>query len=116
MEHYGCVVDLLGRAGLSAEAEELINSMHMESNAAVYEHSCIPVKYMEILNWVKEWGSYCLNWNKKVMDIMHHCQISIPRLEMGDGSYPQNKQIYFMLERNFERLHMEGYKNLPSFD
>lgn len=76
-------------------------------------HSC---KYMEILNWVKEWGSYCLNWNKKVTDIMHHCQISIPKLEMGDGSYPQNKQIYFMLERNFERLHMEGYKNLPSFD
>lgn len=57
MKHYVCVVDLLGRAGLLAEAEELINSMPMESNAAVYEHSCIPVKYMEILNWVKEWGS-----------------------------------------------------------
>uniref|UniRef100_A0A7N2L5S8 Pentatricopeptide repeat-containing protein n=1 Tax=Quercus lobata TaxID=97700 RepID=A0A7N2L5S8_QUELO len=110
------VVDLLGRAGLLAEAEELINSMPIESNAAVYEHSCIPVKYMEILNWVKEWGSYCLNWNKKVMDIMHHCQISIPRLEMGDGSHPQNKQTYLMLERNFERLHMQGYKNFPSFD
>ena len=52
MKHYVCVVDLLGRAGLLAEAEELINSMPMESNAAVYEHSCIPVKYMEILNWV----------------------------------------------------------------
>ncbi|CAK9166727.1 unnamed protein product [Ilex paraguariensis] len=36
MEHYGCVVDLLGRAGLLNEAEELINSMPMKPNAAVW--------------------------------------------------------------------------------
>ncbi|KAK6915680.1 Pectinesterase, catalytic [Dillenia turbinata] len=36
VEHYGCVVDLLGRAGLLAEAEELINLMPMEPNAAVW--------------------------------------------------------------------------------
>lgn len=36
VEHYGCVVDLLGRAGLISEAEELIHSMPMEPNAAVW--------------------------------------------------------------------------------
>ncbi|KAB5556116.1 hypothetical protein DKX38_007025 [Salix brachista] len=36
MEHYGCVVDLLGRAGLLGEAEEVIYSMSMEPSAAVW--------------------------------------------------------------------------------
>ncbi|XP_022989356.1 pentatricopeptide repeat-containing protein At5g66520-like isoform X1 [Cucurbita maxima] len=36
MVHYGCVVDLLGRSGLFSEAEELISSMPMKPNAAVW--------------------------------------------------------------------------------
>ncbi|KAF3454145.1 hypothetical protein FNV43_RR04592 [Rhamnella rubrinervis] len=36
VEHYGCVVDLLGRAGLFSEAEELIRTMPMEPSAAVW--------------------------------------------------------------------------------
>lgn len=36
VEHYGCVVDLLGRAGLFDEAEELTSSMPMEPNTAVW--------------------------------------------------------------------------------
>uniref|UniRef100_A0A7N0RJI0 DYW domain-containing protein n=1 Tax=Kalanchoe fedtschenkoi TaxID=63787 RepID=A0A7N0RJI0_KALFE len=36
VEHYGCVVDLLGRAGLLARAEDVIESMPMEPNAAVW--------------------------------------------------------------------------------
>ncbi|KAK9123272.1 hypothetical protein Sjap_012874 [Stephania japonica] len=35
IEHYGCVVDLLGRAGLIREAVEFINQMPMLANAAV---------------------------------------------------------------------------------
>ncbi|XP_008781334.2 pentatricopeptide repeat-containing protein At5g48910-like [Phoenix dactylifera] len=35
-EHYGCMVDLLGRAGLFWEAEEMIHSMPMTPNAAVW--------------------------------------------------------------------------------
>ncbi|KAM0947581.1 putative tetratricopeptide-like helical domain superfamily [Dioscorea sansibarensis] len=35
-EHYGCMVDLLGRAGLLEEAESMINSMPMKPNAAVW--------------------------------------------------------------------------------
>ncbi|CAA2977840.1 pentatricopeptide repeat-containing At5g66520-like [Olea europaea subsp. europaea] len=36
LEHYGCVVDLLGRAGLLTEAVGLINHMPMKPNAVVY--------------------------------------------------------------------------------
>ncbi|KAH7685977.1 TPR-like protein [Dioscorea alata] len=36
LEHYGCMVDLLGRAGLFEEAEDLIKRMPMKPNAAVW--------------------------------------------------------------------------------
>ncbi|XP_050383506.1 putative pentatricopeptide repeat-containing protein At3g08820 [Argentina anserina] len=36
IEHYGCMVDLLGRAGLLDEAHRLINSMPMEANSVVW--------------------------------------------------------------------------------
>ncbi|XAR55942.1 hypothetical protein NMG60_11036194 [Bertholletia excelsa] len=36
IEHYGCMADLLGRAGLLEEAYELINTMPMEANAIVW--------------------------------------------------------------------------------
>ncbi|KAI3805210.1 hypothetical protein L1987_27380 [Smallanthus sonchifolius] len=36
LEHYGCMVDLLGRGGLVKEAYELIKSMPMKPNAALW--------------------------------------------------------------------------------
>lgn len=36
IEHYGCMVDLLGRAGLLDEAHQLIRNMPMEANAIVW--------------------------------------------------------------------------------
>lgn len=36
MEHYGCMVDLLGRAGLINEAEEFIKSMPIEPDASIW--------------------------------------------------------------------------------
>ncbi|XP_010483106.1 PREDICTED: pentatricopeptide repeat-containing protein At5g56310-like [Camelina sativa] len=36
IEHYGCMIDLLGRAGSLREAEEAIQSMPFEANAAVW--------------------------------------------------------------------------------
>nr|GMC51671.1 pentatricopeptide repeat-containing protein At5g66520-like [Ipomoea batatas] len=36
IEHYGCLVDLLGRAGRLAEAEELISAMPMEPNSVIW--------------------------------------------------------------------------------
>ncbi|XP_020114314.1 putative pentatricopeptide repeat-containing protein At3g08820 [Ananas comosus] len=36
IEHYGCMVDLLGRAGLLEEAHQLIKEIPMEANAVVW--------------------------------------------------------------------------------
>ena len=36
IKHYGCMVDLLGRAGLLEEAEELIRSMPMEADIVIW--------------------------------------------------------------------------------
>lgn len=36
IEHYGCMVDLLGRAGFLEEAEEIISSMPMAPDAAIW--------------------------------------------------------------------------------
>ncbi|GMG99584.1 hypothetical protein Nepgr_001424 [Nepenthes gracilis] len=36
IEHYGCMVDLLGRSGLLQEAHEMIESMPMKPNTAVW--------------------------------------------------------------------------------
>lgn len=36
LEHYACMIDLLGRAGLLQEASDLVNAMPMEPNAHVW--------------------------------------------------------------------------------
>ncbi|KAK2966280.1 hypothetical protein RJ640_018091 [Escallonia rubra] len=36
LQHYGCMVDLLGRAGLFDEAEAMVNSMEMRPDAAIW--------------------------------------------------------------------------------
>jgi len=36
IEHYGCMVDLLSRAGRTTEAEELIERMPVEPDAAIW--------------------------------------------------------------------------------
>lgn len=36
LEHYGCMVDLLGRAGKLAEAEKFVNEMPMKPNAPIW--------------------------------------------------------------------------------
>ncbi|KAM0950513.1 putative tetratricopeptide-like helical domain superfamily, DYW domain-containing protein [Dioscorea sansibarensis] len=36
IEHYGCLIDLLGRAGMLGEARQLITEMPMEANAVVW--------------------------------------------------------------------------------
>ncbi|XP_027361894.1 pentatricopeptide repeat-containing protein At5g66520 [Abrus precatorius] len=51
MEHYGCMVDLLGRAGLLEEAKEFIGSMPIKPNATIWGallHACHLHKNFEL--------------------------------------------------------------------
>ncbi|XP_038683441.1 pentatricopeptide repeat-containing protein At1g08070, chloroplastic-like [Tripterygium wilfordii] len=51
MEHYGCMVDILGRAGLIEEALQFIEDMSIQPNAVIWRTllaSCRPYKNVEI--------------------------------------------------------------------
>ncbi|PSS18067.1 Pentatricopeptide repeat-containing protein [Actinidia chinensis var. chinensis] len=75
VEHYACIVDLLGRAGLLQEASDMVRSMPMEPNAYVWGallNSCRMWKNTgvaeEIASWVfsldsETTGSYMLVTN-----------------------------------------------------
>ncbi|GFS38641.1 pentatricopeptide repeat (PPR-like) superfamily protein [Actinidia rufa] len=55
MKHYGCLVDVLGRAGLLREAEEVIRSMSMNPDAAIWGSllsACWKHGNVEIGQWV----------------------------------------------------------------
>lgn len=67
MEHYGCVVDLLGRAGLLREAAEFIESMPFEPDASVLGALIGACKIYGTTKLVKEVG-------QKLLDLQpQHC-------------------------------------------
>ncbi|XP_054804283.1 pentatricopeptide repeat-containing protein At5g66520-like [Prosopis cineraria] len=145
IEHYGCVVDLLGRAGLLEEAEKFIDSMPMEPNAAVWGallNACRIHRNVELgekVGWIlldmepQNSGRYTLlsniyakaeRWDDvaRVRKLMKERRIktipgstmmdlggAVHEFKMGDGSHPQTKEIYSMLESIMEKLRAEGY-------
>ncbi|KZV19414.1 pentatricopeptide repeat-containing protein chloroplastic-like [Dorcoceras hygrometricum] len=57
IEHYGCMVDVLGRAGLMEEAVELIKSMPMNPDAVIWGSllsSCYRYCNVDIAQWAAE--------------------------------------------------------------
>ena len=155
MEHFGCVVDLLGRAGLVDEAEQFIESMPMKPNAAVWGallNACRihgNVELGERVGWIlldmepQNSGRYALlsniyakagRWDEvtRVRKLMKERGVktipgssmmdlggAVHEFNMGEGSHPQKKEIYVMLEKVMEKLRMEGYSpntSLVSFD
>lgn len=145
IEHYGCVVDLLGRVGALDEAEKIINSMPMKPNSAVWgallgacrKHGNAEMgeRLGRILLELepKNSGRYALlsniyakagRWDEvgKLRKLMKERGVktktgnsifdldgSIHIFKVGEGSHPQMKEIYIMLEKVIERLKLEGY-------
>ncbi|RVW97812.1 Pentatricopeptide repeat-containing protein [Vitis vinifera] len=123
IEHYGCIVDLLGRAGLLTEAEKVVSSIPTEPTPAVWGALLGLAGSMEMSNWVKEWGRFYSSSSRRTAAATHYYQTSMQRPEgrgevhkfiIGDGSHPQVKDIYQMLDKVKERLQMEGYEPDPS--
>lgn len=145
-EHYGCLADLLGRAGLLKEAEQLINSMPMKPNAAIWGallgackiHGDISLgeRVGEILLEMdpQNSGRYVLlsniyakaeRWGdvERVRKLMKKRGIKTDRgssmIELGgvvreiiawydDRMDPSMKDVYLMMERITERVHVES--------
>ncbi|KAH7666598.1 Tetratricopeptide-like helical domain-containing protein [Dioscorea alata] len=133
-EHYGCMVDLLGRAGLLEEAESIINSMPMKPNAAVWgallggcrihgnaklgervakillelepENSGRYAVLLNIYAKVHRWDDV-----SKLRKLMKCRGIkTIPGFIAGDHRHPKAKEIHTKLKEVLKRLKMEqGY-------
>ncbi|XP_021903828.1 pentatricopeptide repeat-containing protein At5g48910-like [Carica papaya] len=107
MEHYDCVVDLLGKVGLLEKAEELIASMLMKPNAANWKHYAKDRRWEDVEKLRKLMKGRGIRTTPGINmidldDIIHE-------FKMGDGSHPQVKEIHMMLEKIIEKLQMEGY-------
>ncbi|XP_021821304.1 pentatricopeptide repeat-containing protein At5g66520-like [Prunus avium] len=145
VEHYGCMVDMFGRAGQLEEAEQLINSMPIKPNAAVWGAllgACRIHGNVEMGERVgrillelepQNSGRYALlsniyakagRWDdvEKVRMLMKERGVKtspgismvdigglVHEFKVGEGSHPQMKEVYLMLETIIEKLQMEGY-------
>lgn len=102
LQHYGCMIDLLGRAGLIQEAEDLINTMDMNPDAAI-------------------WGSLlgaCKSHNK--VELAESVTEKLIQLEpKNPGSYILMSNIYAKAEqwnnvaKIRTRLNDKGMKKVP---
>lgn len=69
IEHFGCVVDLLGRAGLIDEAMCLIQGMPIEANAAIWGallNACRVHKNLEVGEIAAKWLMRDEPWNRAI--------------------------------------------------
>ncbi|KAH6836065.1 hypothetical protein C2S53_012033 [Perilla frutescens var. hirtella] len=102
VEHYGCVVNLIGKAGYFNEAENLINSLPMKPNSAV-------------------WGALLGAWECGVSresrgDIARFGRSMIDlkgvvhEFKAGDSSHPQIKDIHLKLEEMMQEIEAKGHQ------
>ncbi|CAN1219436.1 Pentatricopeptide repeat-containing protein At5g66520 [Linum perenne] len=107
VEHYGCLVHGLARAGRLEEAEELVDSMPMEPNAAVWGAllgGCRIHGNMEIGERAEaeRWDDV-VNVRKLMKERGVKTIAGSSMIDLG------GKDIYSMLKAMIERLTIEGY-------
>ncbi|KAM7465739.1 hypothetical protein LguiB_013301 [Lonicera macranthoides] len=82
MEHYACMLDLLGRAGELDEAETLIRAIPIVPNK---------------------------RYSKDTRDKFYTCWRPSPSISAGDKSHPQTREIYLALGEIIRRLRLACY-------
>jgi pentatricopeptide repeat protein len=84
VEHYGCMVDLLGRAGCLDEAYALIREMKVEPDAAMWGTLLSAyAEYTKMLSLQKFLQKDYLSLMRLTLVIMSFCQIYTQQLECG---------------------------------
>eukprot|EP01018_Ginkgo_biloba_P002100 Gb_06087 [translate_table: standard] len=121
MEHYGCMVDLLGRAGHLDEAQDFISKMPIKADATVWGcllgacriHNNIELgehvaEHMFELN-PKNFAPYVLLSNMYAAAGRRHGIEKVYAFLVGDRSHPQTEEIYAKLEALSRQMKTEGY-------
>jgi len=142
VEHYACMVDLLGRAGRLDEALKLVEGMPMEPTPIVWvallrlaEYAANRLSELELEND----GTYTLlsniyanarRWKDvaRIRSLMKHTGIQkrpgcswvqgkkgTATFFVGDRSHPQSQQIYEILADLIQRIKAMGYVPETSF-
>ncbi|CAN0914154.1 Pentatricopeptide repeat-containing protein At1g77170, mitochondrial, partial [Linum grandiflorum] len=73
LQHYGCLVDLLGRVGLLKEAREVVEGMPMEPNVVVFGclmGACEKYANVEMAEWVAGHLQRLEPWNDGVFVVL----------------------------------------------
>lgn len=73
LQHYGCMVDMLGRAGLLKEAKEMIMKMPMKANSIIYGcllGACEKYGDVKMGKWVAEHLQELEPWNDGVYVVL----------------------------------------------
>uniref|UniRef100_A0A2N9IXV9 AB hydrolase-1 domain-containing protein n=1 Tax=Fagus sylvatica TaxID=28930 RepID=A0A2N9IXV9_FAGSY len=97
-EHYGCIIDLLGRAGKLDQAMKLIHEMGCEPDAVTWRALLEVRRNMKARGVRKEPGCSWIEVDKKI-----HAFI------LGDNSHPQIDEINRQLNQLIHRLMGLGY-------
>ncbi|KAJ6913344.1 hypothetical protein NC651_015764 [Populus alba x Populus x berolinensis] len=133
IEHYGCMVDLLGRAGFLDEAHQLVKSMPMEANAIVWGAllgGCRLHRDTQLVEGVLKQLIALEPSNSdaaKIRSIMSERGIKkvpgyswievdgvVHEFLVGDTSHPLSEKIYAKLGELVKGLKAEGY--VPTTD
>ncbi|KAM1122377.1 hypothetical protein ACFX2I_003939 [Malus domestica] len=119
VEHYGCMVDLLGRAGLLEEAEELILNMPIQPNDVTWKALLGACKMQGNIEMGKRnWEAVAnVRLRMKDMDIRKEPGGSLIELDgaihkfvVEDESHHRAGEIHSMLEEISEKLSLEGHR------
>ncbi|PKI76249.1 hypothetical protein CRG98_003360 [Punica granatum] len=79
LQHYGCLVDLLGRVGLFKEAREVIETMPMKPNSVIFGclmGACEKFGNVEMAEWVAKHLSDLEPWNDGVYVVLSNIYAS----------------------------------------
>lgn len=79
LQHYGCMVDLLGRAGLLEEAREMVEGMPMEANVVIWGclmGACEKYGNVKMGEWVSKHFLELEPWNDGVYVVLSNIYAS----------------------------------------
>ncbi|KAK7857568.1 pentatricopeptide repeat-containing protein [Quercus suber] len=114
IEHYGCMVDLLGRSGYLQEALELVKQMPFEPNAAIWGLFLLPPMFTVMLSRWNDSGmvrKVMRDTGVKKMPGGSFIEVSnrVHEFIAGEKSHPQFNGIYEILVNINGHLKMVGH-------
>ncbi|KAK6123654.1 hypothetical protein DH2020_042608 [Rehmannia glutinosa] len=111
IEHYGCMVDLLSRAGLLEEAHELIEQMPIKPNAAVW--GCPSWWMQKAKKWEDAAKVRKMMRNRGLKRQLVGVQLllagTVHEFVAGDETHPQSKDIFKMWNHLLVYMRLKGY-------